>query len=149
MALPSLDSGLTDLPANWVMVSGSSSSELAKIGGITPEVLSLSGRWLRSACIMPFCPARLGYWISNRRVARSMKLMNRINPTTSPIMPTMVSPLTEPERPPSNSCEKKLGICATMPAMSTVTRTAATLRNRICEGSICTPRRRISGLAQW
>ena len=33
------------------IVSGISSSELAKIGGITPAVLILSGRWLRSLCI--------------------------------------------------------------------------------------------------
>ncbi len=38
----------TCLPANWVMVSGISSSDEAKIGGITPAVLILSGRWLRS-----------------------------------------------------------------------------------------------------
>ena len=57
---PAVLSGATELPANWVIVSGSSSSELAKIGGITPAVLILSGRWLRSACIMPFWRGTLG-----------------------------------------------------------------------------------------
>jgi hypothetical protein len=63
--LPIALSGDIEFPANCVMVSGNSSSELAKIGGMTPAVLIFSGRWLRSACIMPRWLARLGYWISN------------------------------------------------------------------------------------
>jgi hypothetical protein len=35
------------------MVSGISSSDEAKIGGITPDVLIFSGRCERSACICP------------------------------------------------------------------------------------------------
>ena len=49
---------------------------MAKIGGMTPAVLILIGRWQRSCC-MPRAVWRLGYWISTRRWARSMKQMNR------------------------------------------------------------------------
>jgi hypothetical protein len=46
-----------------------------------------------------------------------MKLMNRIMPMTSRIMATMTIGLTEPDAPPSKSCVKNWGICATIPAM--------------------------------
>ena len=64
------------LPAHCSTVSGISSSDEAKIGGMTPAVLSLIGRCERSCC-MPRAVCRLGYWISTRRCARSMKQMNR------------------------------------------------------------------------
>ena len=67
------------LPAHCSTVSGISSSDDAKIGGITPAVLSLIGRCERSCCI-PRAVWRLGYWISTRRCARSMKQMNRMRP---------------------------------------------------------------------
>ena len=65
------------LPAHCSTVSGISSSDEAKIGGMTPAVLSLIGRCERSCC-MPRAVWRLGYWISTRRWARSMKQMKRI-----------------------------------------------------------------------
>jgi hypothetical protein len=34
------------VPKNEASVAGNSSSEEAKIGGITPDMLSLNGRWL-------------------------------------------------------------------------------------------------------
>ena len=107
----------SELPANCVMVSGSSSNELAKIGGMTPAVLSFSGKWLRSACIMPRWVARLGYWISKRRCARSTKLITRIRITIMAMKPTMITGEIEPVRPPSNRFAAKLGNCATIPAM--------------------------------
>ena len=71
------------MPANWTIVSGISSSDEAKIGGITPDVLTFSGRCERSCCIWPRAVWRLGYWISTRRWARSMKQMNRTRPSAS------------------------------------------------------------------
>ena len=82
------------LPAHCRMVSGINSSDDAKIGGITPAVLSLIGRCERSCC-MPRAVWRLGYWISTRRWARSMKQMNRIRPTLSATMPTISTPLSD------------------------------------------------------
>ena len=41
------------VPENWTMVSGISSSDEAKIGGITPAVFTLSGRCERSCWIWP------------------------------------------------------------------------------------------------
>ena len=47
---------------------------------MTPAVLSLIGRCERSCCI-PRAVWRLGYWISTRRWARSMKQMKRMSTT--------------------------------------------------------------------
>ena len=44
-------SGVARLPAQLSTVSGISSSDEAKIGGITPAVLSLIGRCERSCCM--------------------------------------------------------------------------------------------------
>ena len=84
-SLPPL-SVVARLPANCRMVSGISSSDEAKIGGMTPAVLSLSGRCERSCC-MPRAVWRLGYWISTRRCARSMKQMNSTSATVRTTMP--------------------------------------------------------------
>ena len=70
------------LPAlKLATVVGSKSSEDAKIGGITPEVLSLSGRWedWPSNILLPTW--RFGYWIRSRRWARSMNTMKAITAT--------------------------------------------------------------------
>ncbi len=48
-------------------VVGSSSSDEAKIGGITPEVLSLSGRCEDCPSNIRLPTWRFGYWISRRR----------------------------------------------------------------------------------
>src|SRR5262249_12594029 len=50
-------------------VVGSSSSEEAKIGGITPEVLSGSGRCEDCPSNMRLPTGRLGYWMSSGRWA--------------------------------------------------------------------------------
>ena len=59
-------------------VAGSSSSEEAKIGGITPEVLIFSGRNEVSPPNMRLPTWRLGYCTSSRRCARSMNTMDTI-----------------------------------------------------------------------
>ena len=56
-------------------VIGSSSSDEAKIGGMTPAVLSFSGRCEESPWNMRLPICRFGYWISSRRCARSTKTM--------------------------------------------------------------------------
>jgi hypothetical protein len=53
MMSPQVLSPSTLLPANWTMVSGISSSEEAKIGGMTLAALILSGRCDRSAWMAP------------------------------------------------------------------------------------------------
>ena len=110
-------SGVAPPPANWSTVSGISSSDEAKIGGMTPAVLSLSGRWLRSCCIMPRAVWRLGYWIRTRRWARSMKQMNMTSATTAMTMPNTTIGSIVPVRPPSNSWASDRGSEATIPAM--------------------------------
>ncbi len=104
-------------PAIWMTVSGISSSEDAKIGGMTPAVLILIGRCERSCAIIPRAVARLGYWIRTRRWARSMKQMKRIRPTTSAITRMISSGSMVLLRPPSNNCASVRGRVATMPAM--------------------------------
>ncbi len=58
---------------NVATVVGISNNDEAKIGGITPAVLSFKGRnWFSPPVI--FKPTwRLGYWIRMRRCARSRK----------------------------------------------------------------------------
>ena len=63
----------------FATVVGSSSSDEAKIGGITPEVLSLSGRCEDWPSNIRLPTWRLGYWISRRRCARSMNTMKAID----------------------------------------------------------------------
>ena len=84
------------------MVSGISSSDEAKIGGITPDVLTFSGRCERSCWIWPRAVWRLGYWISTRRCARSMKQMNRTRTSASATITMITSGSRLPLRPPSN-----------------------------------------------
>ena len=60
----------------FATVIGSSSSEDAKIGGITPAVFSLSGRCEASPWNMRLPTWRFGYCTSSRRCARSMNTMN-------------------------------------------------------------------------
>ena len=96
-------------------VLGSSSSEDAKIGGITPDVLSLSGRcedW-PSNIWLPTC--RLGYWINSRRCARSMNTMNAITATAITITARITPVDSAPWRPSSSVPAMAEGSCATMP----------------------------------
>ena len=64
-------------PEKLASVTGRSSSEDAKIGGMTPEVLSLSGRCEESPWNIRLPTWRFGYWMSSRRWARSTKTMTR------------------------------------------------------------------------
>ena len=68
-------SGPWSAAMNCATVIGSSSSEEAKIGGMTPEELSFSGRCEASPWNMRLPTCRLGYWTSSRRWARSMNTM--------------------------------------------------------------------------
>src|SRR5205814_87987 len=67
--------------ARLAIVEGSSSSEEAKIGGITPELLSLSGRCEASPPNILLPTWRFGYWTRMRRCARSMNTMKVITAT--------------------------------------------------------------------
>ena len=96
---------------------GSSSSDEAKIGGMTPEVLSLSGRCEDWPSNIRLPTWRLGYWISSRRCARSMNTMKAM--TATAITSTMrMSPVeSAPWRPSSSVPAIADGNCATMPDM--------------------------------
>ena len=96
-------------------VVGSSSSEEAKIGGITPDVLSLSGRCEDWPSNMRLPTWRLGYWISSRRWARSMNTMKAITATAITITGRMTPVDSAPWRPSSSVPAIAEGNCATMP----------------------------------
>ena len=100
----------------FATVIGSKSSDEAKIGGITPALLSLSGRWDASPWNMRFPTWRLGYCTSRRRCARSMNTMKAITPTAM-IASTARSVLDRaPWRPSSSVPASADGSSATMPA---------------------------------
>ncbi len=94
---------------------GSSSSEEAKIGGITPEVLSLSGRCEDCPSNIWLPTWRLGYWMSRRRCARSMNTMKAITATAMTITARMTPVDSAPVRPISSVPAIAEGNCATMP----------------------------------
>ena len=71
----------------FATVIGSSSSDEAKIGGMTPEVLSFSGRCELSPWNILLPTWRLGYWISRRRCARSMNTMKAMTRSAITMMP--------------------------------------------------------------
>ena len=98
-------------------VVGNNNSEEAKIGGMTPEVLSLSGRCEDWPSNIRLPTWRFGYWISKRRCARSMNTMKAMTATT--ITSTMImSPVeSAPCRPSSSVPATAEGSCATMPEM--------------------------------
>ena len=60
---------------------GRSSSDEAKIGGMTPAVFSFSGRCEESPWNMRLPICRFGYWIRSRRCARSTKTMKAMTTT--------------------------------------------------------------------
>ena len=97
-------------------VVGISRIDDAKIGGMTPETLSFSGRCEDSPpnILLPTC--RLGYCTSSRRCARSMKTM----PVTSAAMkaapPMIMSGRSRRCAPTSNAWPIYCGKRATMPA---------------------------------
>ena len=99
-------------------VVGSSSSEEAKIGGITPEVLSLSGRCEDCPSNMRLPTCRLGYWISSRRCARSMNTMKVITATATTTMARMSMPDSAPWRAELEGLrDRATAARATMPDM--------------------------------
>ena len=100
---------------NPATVIGSSSSDDAKIIGITPAVLSLSGRWVLSPPNI-FCPTwRFGYCTTMRRWARSTKTIRVITETTMMNSPTMSTADIAPVRPSSRVPARAEGSAATMP----------------------------------
>ena len=74
---PVLPSLLVWLPAQLRTVSGIRSSDEAKIGGMTPRRVELDWK-VRPFLLNAPRGLPLGYWISTRRCARSMKQMNRM-----------------------------------------------------------------------
>ena len=70
-----------------VSVCGKASSELAKITGITPPALTLSGRWVDWPPIIFRPTTRLAYCTGMRRSPRSTSTMK---PTTATIMTRMM-----------------------------------------------------------
>ena len=62
-------------------VVGSNSNDDAKIGGITPEVFSLSGKCEDWPSNIRFPTWRFGYWMRRRRCARSIKTMKAMTAT--------------------------------------------------------------------
>ena len=99
------------------MVAGISRMELAKIGGITPEVLIFSGIWVESPPNMRLPTWRFGYCTWMRRCARSMNTMNATTATASTRNARMKNGDSAPVRPSSSKEAMALGRLATMPAM--------------------------------
>jgi len=85
-----IQSGRFALAVNWATVVGSISSDEAKMAGITPAVLTFSGRKLRSPPVMRLPSWRFGYWIRRRRWARSMKTMKTMTATAMMAMNSRV-----------------------------------------------------------
>ena len=72
------------------MSSGAERMELAKMTGMTPPELTLSGRWVDWPPIILRPTMRLAYWTGMRRSERSTKTMK----ATTAIMPTMRMSMT-------------------------------------------------------
>ena len=116
-------------------VIGISSSEDAKIGGMTPAVLSLSGRWEDSPPIILLPRWRLGYWIRIRRCARSTNTTSAMVATAITRMP-MIRPVgSAPVRPISKVPARAIGSSATMPAKMISEMPFPTPRAVICSPS--------------
>ena len=91
-------------------------SDEAKIGGMTPEVLSFSGRCEDSPWKTRFPTCRFGYWIRSRRCARSTKTMKAITTTERMMMPRIRIVDSAPWRPSSSVPATAIGSSATIPA---------------------------------
>ena len=102
--------GASPCAANDAMVAGSSSSDEPKITGMTPEVLSLSGRCEVSPWNILLPTWRFGYWISSRRWARSKKTMTAIT-TMARISSadSQQAPASAPVRLSSSVCDDGRG----------------------------------------
>ena len=89
-------------PPKLAIVAGISSSEDAKIGGITPEMLILSGRCELSPPNMRLPCWRFGYCTRMRRWPRSMNTM-KMTTTTAMTSRKMISSVeSAPVRPSSS-----------------------------------------------
>src|SRR5947199_184296 len=84
----------------------------AKIGGITPEVLSLSGRCELCPSIIRLPTWRLGYWMRRRRWARSMNTMKAITTTAMTMTASSKGVESAPWRPSSRACAIAAGSSA-------------------------------------
>ena len=102
-------------PWNEAMVAGNSSSEEAKIGGMTPEVLILSGRCEASPPYMRLPTWRLGYCTHNSSLRGLDEDHDRHHDQTPTASAMMNSADKAPVRPSSRVCTSALGSAATMP----------------------------------
>ena len=97
-------------------VAGSNSRLEAKIGGITPAVLILSGMNEVSPPLMRLPVWRLGYWTKSRRCERSMKTIARTTITAKALIVNMAKPDRAPCWVRVSICQIPLGRLATIPA---------------------------------
>ena len=102
-------------PEKPATVSGMSSSELAKIGGITPAELILSGRCVVSPPNILLPVWRLGYCTGTRRWARSTKTMKAMTMTDMTSRKMIKAADSAPVRPSSRVLTNANGRLATMP----------------------------------
>ncbi len=98
------------------IVVGINRMDDAKIGGITPETLSLSGRCEDSPPNMRWPTWRLGYWTKRRRWARSMNTMNPTKAQAKTARAMTTSGPIEPVLAPSKTVPMACGKRATIPA---------------------------------
>ena len=123
------------LASKFATVAGSSSSEEAKIGGMTPEVLIFNGRWDASPPNILLPIWRFGYWTRMRRCARSMKTMNATTATDITRKMMMKTVEIAPVRPSSRVEASACGRFATIPAMMIREMPLPTPRAVICSPS--------------
>ena len=117
------------------MVAGSSSSDEPKITGMTPEVLSLSGRCEVSPWNILLPTWRFGYWISSRRWARSKKTITAITTTARRKRPRSAMVGSAPVWLSSRVWTMVAGRLATMPAKMISEMPLPTPRAVICSPS--------------
>ena len=89
--------------------------ELAKMGGMTPAVLTFRGRCEASPPYIRLPVWRFGYWTTMRRWARSTKTMKKITPTAIASRKTINTVDSAPVRPNSRVLARAVGRLATMP----------------------------------
>ena len=119
----------------FATVIGSSSSEEAKIGGITPALLSLSGRCEASPWNMRLPTCRFGYCTSSRRCARSMNTITAITTIAMHQQRDDERGRQRALRPSSSVPTRACGNCATMPAKMISEMPLPTPRAVICSPS--------------
>src|SRR5215510_5235455 len=120
---------------NCATVMGKSSSEEAKIGGITPDELSFKGRWEASPWNMRLPICRLGYCTNRRRCARSMNTMAPTTASMSTTRPMSSGQEMAPCRDSSSRPASAVGRPATIPDMMMSDVPLPTPRAVICSPS--------------